>query len=139
MSDQARPPAPDGMLKKSFVFDLLMEWPHELYAATVEFADEFGVHPNIMSATREVYEQIDYFVQFDLENVENEDGTHPTDEEHVDLASFMTDDCEVWFTITEMTPFPGFLLIYDEDPIFDGEPEPIEEGGTVLAVRYAVA
>ena len=139
MSDQTRPNAPDGILKKLFAFDLLMEWPHELFAATVEFTEEFGVHPNIMSATTEVYRQIHYFVQFDLENVENEDGTHPTGEEHVDLASFLTDDCEVRFTITEMTPFPAFLLIYDEDPSFDGEPEPVEDGGTVRVVRYEVA
>ena len=108
----------------------------------MEFAKESGVHPNIISATREVYEQIDYFVQFDLENVENvenEDGTHPTEEEHVDLASFLTDDCEVRFTINEMTPFRGFLLIYDEHPSFDGEPEPVEDGGRVLAAKYSVA
>ena len=38
-----------------------------------------------------------------------------------------------------MTPFPGFLLIYDENPTFDGEPETVEDGGAVRAVRYAVA
>jgi len=139
MSDDPRPPAPDGILKKSFSFDLFMEWPHELYAATVAFTEEFGVHPNIMSATTEVYQRIDYFVQFDLENVENEAGEHPTEEDDFELASFLTTDCEVWFTINEMTPFPGFLLIYDEDPSFDGEPEPVEDGGTVRAARYSVA
>ncbi|MCK4514129.1 MAG: hypothetical protein KAU31_02665 [Spirochaetaceae bacterium] len=105
----------------------------------MEFNEEFGVYPNIMSATTEVYLEIDYFVQFDLENVVNEAGERPTEEDDVELASFLTADCEVEFTINEMTPFPDFLLVYDENPTFDGEPEPVEEGGAVLAVRYAVA
>jgi hypothetical protein len=139
MSDDPRPPAPDGILKKSFSFVEFEQWPHELYRATVGFAHEFGVHPNIMSATTEVYREIDFYVQFDLENVENENGEHPAEDEDVELASFLTPDCEVEFTINEMTPFPGFLLVYDEDPSFDGEPEPVEDGGTVAAVRYGVA
>jgi len=139
MSNEIRPSAPDGILKKSFMFKSLEEWPHELYAATVAFADEFGVHPNIISATMEVYREIDFYVQFDLENVVNEAGKHPTEEDDVELASFLTGDCRVEFTINEMTPFPGFLLVYDEDPSFDGEPEPVEEGSAVRAVRYDVA
>ncbi len=139
MSDETRPDAPDGILKKSFSFAEFEEWPHELFRATVEFTEEFGVHPNIMSATTEVYQQIDYYVQFELENVVNEAGDHPTEEDDVKLASFLTADCEVEFTINDMTSFPGFLLVYDENPTFDGEPEAVEDGAAVRAVRYEVA
>ncbi len=139
MSDEIRPPAPEGILKKSFTFESFEEWPHELYAAIQAFTEEFGVHPNIMCTTTEVYCEIDYFVQFDLENVRNDKGERPTEEDDVELSRFLTDTCEVEFTINEMTPFPGFLLVYDKDPTFDGEPEPVEEGAAVRAVRYEVA
>ncbi len=138
MSDEIRPPAPVGILKKSFAFESFEKWPNELYAAIVAFTEEFGVDPNILCTTTEVYRKIDYFVQFDLENVTNEEGEHPTEDDHVELSGFLTDTCEVDFTITEMTPFPGFLLVYDEDPTFDGEPEPVEDGAAVVAVRYDV-
>ena len=103
------------------------------------FTEEFGVHPNTLSATTEVYRQIDYFVQFDLENVANENGEHPGEENDVELWGLLTLDREVVFTINEMTPFPGFLFVFDEDPTFDGEPEPVEDGRAVRAVRYALA
>lgn len=83
-----------------------------------------------MSAGTEVYRRIDFAVQADLENVVSDAGEHPGDDDVVVLAGFTTEDCSVEFTISEVTPFSSFLLIYDEDPSFDGEPEPVADGAS---------
>ena len=103
-----------------------------------EFYGEFNICPNIMSAMPMVYKEIDTMVLEDLENVVNEKGEHPKAGSIVSLACFNTDECEVEFTINDMTLHPGFLLVYDADPSFDGEPEVVNDG-IIMASRYHVA
>ena len=91
-----------------------------------------------MSAGLIVYQEIDTMVLEDLENVVNEQGEHPEPGSEISLSGFFTEECEVEFTINDITPFPGFLLIYDEDPSFDGEPEAVNEG-IIMVSRYHVA
>ena len=50
-------------------------------------------------------------------------------------------DFAVWAdTVNQSTPCPAFLLVFDEDPTFDGEPESVgeEEKTIVAAVPYGV-
>ena len=131
-------PAPKGILKKSFSFRLFVCWADELFDASNEFYNEFSIYPNIMSAMPVVYKEIDTLVLEDLENVVNEQGEHPEPGSEVSLAGFSTDEFEIDFTINDITPSPGFLLIYDEDPSFDGEPEAVNNG-IIMASRYHAA
>ncbi len=91
-----------------------------------------------MSAMPMVYKEIDTMVLEDLENVVNEQGEHPEPGSEISLSGFSAEECEVEFTINDITPSPGFLLIYDEDPSFDGEPEAVNDG-IIMVSRYKVA
>ncbi|MCK5673461.1 MAG: hypothetical protein KAH95_08795, partial [Spirochaetales bacterium] len=57
-----KPPAPKGILKKSFSFKLFEHWADELYDAINEFYNEFSIYPNIISAMPKVYKEIDTMV-----------------------------------------------------------------------------
>jgi len=131
-------PTPNGILKKSFSFKLFGYWDDELYDAVNEFYDEFSIYPNIMSAMPMVYKEIDTMVLEDLENVVNGQWEHPEPGNEVSLSGFFTDEFEIDFTINDITPSPGFLLIYDEDPGFNGVPETINDG-IITVSRYKVA
>ena len=48
-------------------------------------------------------------------------------EEFTGFSSFFTDDFEVLFCIDNEMETNHFKLIYDEDPIFDGEEKPEEQ------------
>jgi hypothetical protein len=120
------------MLKMGFVFESIWFWDDELFQAAGAFQERFGVHPNIMSAGLRVYGAIDEKVRNDRENVVDERGRHPGPGEEIELSGFSARDFEILFTLNEMTPYPGFLLIYDEDPCFDGEEEPVGSGHIVV-------
>ena len=120
--ENTRGQTPKGILKKSFSFRLFGYWADELYDAINEFYNEFSIYPNIMSAMPMVYKEIDTMVLEDLENVVNDRGEHPKPGSIVSLACFNTDACEVEFTLNDITPPPDFLLVFDEDLGFDGEP-----------------
>ena len=111
----------------------------ELNDATEQFHKRFGVYPNLMGGGPELYKKIDEIIQDDLENVVNDKGEHPGPDDVVEIGVFHGIRCRLDFTINETTPFPAFLLIYDEDPQFDGEPEPVEVDGPVVDSRYGVA
>ena len=130
--------APKGILKKAFSFSLIGYWADELFDASNEFYNEFSIYPNIMSAMPGVYQEIDTLILEDLNNVINDQGEHPKPGSIVSLAAFTTDNCEIEFTLNDITPYPGFLLIYDEDPSFDGEPETVNYG-IIMASRYHAA
>jgi hypothetical protein len=122
----------------SFSFELIAFWAEELYEAAGTFQGRFGVAPNLMSAGIQVYRAIDDLVAYDRGNVVDHQGRHPGAGERIELAGFSSARGEILFTINEITPAPGFLLIFDEDPTFDGEEEPVGSGH-VRALRYRAA
>ena len=65
----------------------------------------------------------------------NDSGEHPPEGEEFELRSFGTDEYRVEFTLSETASPPGFLLICDEDPCFDGQPEPLG-GRAIWVLRY---
>ena len=100
----------------------------------VDFTEQFGFHPNIMCASVRVWRAINDAVQNDLDNVVNDEGEHPGPDDLVELAGFHGESSHLTFTVNEVTPYPAFLLVFDEDPTFDGEPEPVdEEEETIVA------
>ena len=91
------------------------------------------------------YEFTDFAVWADTANESIDDfakdfGFHP---------NIMCASAVVWRAIDDavqsdldnvVTPYPAFLLVFDEDQTFDGEPEPVgeEEETIVAAVPYAL-
>ena len=126
---------PTGIIRERYAFADIAEWPHELNDAVLSFEERHGVYPNLISGSEELYRTIDVLVQEDRENVVNDSREHPPDGEDFELGSFGTEEYSVEFTLSETTSAPDFLLIYDENPSFDGEAEPVGDG-VICAVRY---
>lgn len=127
-----------GVLRRSYVFEDFDQWDDTLFESIEDFADAKGVHPNIMSASMEVYNRIDQVVQNHRDNVFDDSGNHPAEDVEFSLAAFTCENATVDFTINEITKSPHFLLIYDEDPEFDGEPE-FTEGKSFACLHYRIA
>jgi hypothetical protein len=125
---------------KQYTFKDFEFWPRTVHESIDDFLTRFGMHPNIMCAAAEVWRAVDLAVQEDLQNVVNDKGEHPGPDDTVELSGFNAPDCHLTFCIHELPAYPAFLLIFDEDPSFDGEPEFVDEdeGSLVAAVRYAV-
>lgn len=112
-------------------------WDSELAINILAFQLEQGVAPNLMSASIEVYEAIDKVVQNYRHNVVDDKGQHPAEEERFELAGFEYRSVIVDFTVNEISHTPTYLLIYDEAPVFDGEPEQLPDL-SITAVAYDV-
>lgn len=125
---------------KRYEFSDFAEWVKTVNESIEDFTQSFGFHPNIMCATLGVWRRINEAVQEDLDNVVNEEGEHPGPDDVVELGGFHGEGCHLTFTVNEVTPYPAFLLVFDEDPSFDGEPEPVaeDEETIVAAVPYAL-
>ena len=64
-------------------------------------------------------------------------GKHPGEGEQFGISAFVTDECEVEFVLTEATLEPEYLLVYDREPEFDGEPATVRGTHVVAKVRAA--
>ena len=128
-------------LMKRYEFSDFAEWAGTVNASIEDFTESFGIHPNIMCAGSSVWQAINEAVRNEAQNVVNAEGEHPGPGDVVELAGFYYgDECHLTFTVNEVTPYPAFLLVFDEDPSFDGEPELVgeDEETVVAAVPYAL-
>jgi len=125
------------MLRMGFVFEYFGFWDDELFEAAVGFRKRFGVYPNLMSAGLKVFLEIDEMARCNPQNLVNEQGRHPDPGEKIALSAFSAEGFELLFTLNEMTPYPGFLLIFDEEPDFDGEEEPVGSGSIMVRAYRA--
>lgn len=127
-----------GVLKMSFEFSDMTEWDKTLAWSIDRFKEDKRINPNLMSANMETYAEIDMIARKRRDAVTNEKGKHPKANDKFSLSSFSYGDAVLEFTLNEMTPYLGFILIYDVDPSFDGEPVQIP-GGVLAVSRYGVA
>ncbi len=134
------PPAPlgEGILRKTYAFEDFENWDDTLFECIMDFAKTKGVHPNIMSASMEVYDQIDDVAKHHRDNVVDAEGNGIPGDVEFTLSSFSCEEATVEFTTNEVTQSPRFILIFDEDPDFDGEPI-VSKSQTVNMVRYRIA
>jgi hypothetical protein len=128
---------PDGVIRERFRFGDFDEWPETLAGDIEVFKQVHRIMPNVLAASKEVFIEIDEAAQANREMVVNEIGEHlPTDEEF-EISGFLIDNFEVEFVLMETTVMPEYLLIYDSDPSFDGEPFIIP--GTIVLTRIQKA
>ena len=57
---------------KPYSFEDFDHWVRVVHESIDDFAEQFGVHPNIMCASPRVWRSVDGAVQHDLESVVNE-------------------------------------------------------------------
>ncbi|NLK46531.1 MAG: hypothetical protein GX297_07765 [Treponema sp.] len=100
-------------------------WADTLYGKIIDFYLERGIYPNILLTSDATYDKITEYEMDKPENRRWEGEGEP--EEFTGFSSFFTDDFEVLFCIDNEMETNHFKLIYDEDPIFDGEEKPEEQ------------
>ena len=113
---------PNGTKVERFRFSDFDEWPETLADDVRAFRQVHGIAPNLLATSRQVFIEMDNAVQSEPEMVVNDKGEHPSGGEGFEISGFLVDDCEVVFVIADTIRFPEYLLQYDPDPGFDGEP-----------------
>jgi hypothetical protein len=127
----------DGIIRERFRFSDYEEWSETLAGDIKVFRQVHTIAPNLLAASREVYLAIDEAAQSEREMVVNENGEHPSLDERFEISGFLIDGLEVEFVLTETTIAPEYMLIFDPDPSFDGEPFIIP--GTNIMTRIKIA
>jgi hypothetical protein len=113
---------PDGVIRERFRFGDFDEWPETLAGDIEVFKQVHRIMPNVLAASQVVFVQMDEASQSRREMVVNEIGEHPSTGEEFEISGFFIDDLEVEFVLTETMVAPEYMLIYDPDPNFEGEP-----------------
>lgn len=120
-----------------FIEDYIF-WDDTIHEHTVKFHNRYSIYPNIMQAGKETWKQIDHYanmfhperIEWDDENSPEEmaeTDAEPEDEEIKSLSGFATLDYSLEFCIEESVKEKYFILLYDGNPIFDGEPYDAED------------
>ncbi len=121
-----------------FIEDYIF-WDDTIHAHAVKFHDRYSIYPNIMQAGKETWKEIDHYanlfhpgrIEWDdlagLEPEEMEETDAESEEEEIkSLSGFATLDYSLEFCIEESVKDKYFILLYDGNPIFDGEPYDLE-------------
>jgi len=90
-----------------------------------QFYKNFAVYPNIMLAASRTWEKIDNNANFmQAEKIELEDPEMEPDEFDAikTLSSFVGENYLLEFCMDEKLEEDVFVLVFDEDPTFDGLP-----------------
>ena len=115
----------NGVLKMICYIDDFEEWDDKIYENSIIFFEKYNVYPNILQASKETWNKIDEYANlFNPENLIAED--EKTEENHQDgeiksITSFITSNFELEFCINEKIKKDYFIILFDEEPIFDGE------------------
>lgn len=100
-------------------------WADTLNEKVIDFYNEHGVYPNILLANDKTYDKI---TEIEKDKPENRrwvgEGEPPDD--FSGFSAFETGVYILELCINNRLKMNTFRLVYDEDPIFDGEEEPEE-------------
>ncbi len=123
------------IIKKTFRFEKLTDWDHEINASVNFFHKKFNVWPNILMANEYALRIINFLANCKQENIRNDDNKTP-DKPYVILGSFASENYTLDFCVDGQMPDNSFVLIFDDDP--DGG-EPIPEEDTELPEEHVHA
>jgi len=100
----------------------------DLYAE--KFYKKHNVYPNILLANEYTYRRIDMFAQMHPERLIEADGNETFETSNTSyngISEFTTESYNLECCFDYKLTDDSFLLIFDEAPDFDGEPEPVPE------------
>lgn len=115
------------LLTRTFTFNNLVSWDHQLNSWVKEFKSGHGYFPNIALASTETYARIDLVVNArGKDHLSNPEGEAPPEEEFVSMIGFKGEGYELEFCMDDSLVVDSVRLIYDSDPD-GGLPIPEEE------------
>ena len=101
-------------------------WDDTIHEHACKFHENYSIYPNLMLASKVTWDKIDNYA-----NLHNPENIKPLDEfdEDFDLdaelksiSNFATSDYILEFCIDLNVKEGYFILVFNEEPIFDGEP-----------------
>jgi hypothetical protein len=105
------------LLTRTFSFNNLVSWDHQLNSWVKEFKSAHGYFPNIALASTETYARIDLVVNArGKDHLRNPEGEAPPEEEFVSMNGFKGDGYELDFCMDDNLGVDSVRLIYDSDP-----------------------
>ena len=118
----------DNRLKMTGIITDFAIWDDTINLYASKFYEKFNVFPNILLANEYTYKKIDLYAQKHPERI-----IDPTGENNIETSSisyqglsiFTAEEYELDFCLSYEIADGSFILIFDENPDFDGEPEPL--------------
>ncbi len=101
-------------------------WDDTIHEHADKFFNNYSIYPNLMFASKMTWQKIDEYANlFNPENIKLSDDNiddEETDEEIKSISTFVSSSYSLEFCLEENVNEDYFILVFDEDPIFDGEP-----------------
>ena len=111
---------------RTFAFNNLISWDHQLNSWVKEFKAQHGYFPNIALASTETYGRIDLVVNASgKDHLRNAAGENAPEAEFVSMNGFQGEGYELDFCMDDNLGLDSVKLIYDSDPD-GGLPIPVE-------------
>lgn len=107
-------------------------WDDTIHEHACKFFDSYSIYPNLLLASKITWQKIDEYANlFNPENIKFSEYDTSNDEVNEEgiksISSFVTTTYSLEFCLEEKANENYFILIFDEDPIFDGEPYDYED------------
>jgi len=118
----------DNRLKMTGVITDFAVWDDTINLHVIKFHDKFNVFPNILLANEYTYKKIDLYAQKHPERIIDPTGENDIETSSISyqgLSTFTAEEYELDFCLSYEIADSSFILIFDENPDFDGEPEPL--------------
>ena len=118
----------DNRLKMTGIITDFAVWDDTINLHVIKFHDKFNVFPNILLANEYTYKKIDLYAQKHPERIIDPTGENDIETSSISyqgLSTFTAEEYELDFCLSYEIADSSFILIFDENPDFDGEPEPL--------------
>ena len=102
-------------------------WDDTIHEHACKFHKSYSIYPNILLASKITWQKIDEYANlFNPDNIKKSDNDIIADEEDnggiKSISSFTTSSYSLEFCLDEKANEDYCILIFNEDPTFDGEP-----------------
>ena len=102
-------------------------WDDTIHEHACKFFKSYSIYPNILLASKITWQKIDEYANlFKPENIKKSNTDIIDDEENngdiKSISTFTTSSYSLEFCLDEKANADYCILIFDEDPTFDGEP-----------------
>ena len=120
----------NGIFKLNGMITDFKVWDDTINSFVRKFQKKYQVYPNILLSCDYTYRKIDLYVQMHLERVITPDGKDmkTSNLSYMGIDCFEASNYNLRFCVDNELSENSFLLVYDENPEFDGgEPVPVEK------------
>jgi hypothetical protein len=120
----------DNRLKLRGVICNYTVWDDTINDFVNQFYSRYNVYPNIFLANEFTYRRIDMFAQKHPDRIIDPEGENTLETSSIPyngISVFATESYSLEMCFDFDLTDGSFMLIFDEAPDFDGEPEPVPE------------